>query len=442
MIPLHHDSCYVDCGSTVNNIVYFNPCSLAELSVGSILGIDCKESMAHLSQLSTREVIECTLLIKRSKVNDTKYENIWESNSKNKFSSNYQFSPSDYEILSNSAELKSIIKCKNNIISITSMYENYFSKNSPSEINDGYWNMHPMFRVIYNKESKDIIDGYHEKRDQILSLPEQSNAIVKNLTFPKTRTHENDFYHRDPLFFLTTDSIYSSMYSKPYISINLIIFYSSHTMNLLVESMGILEDYRCCIRKQLYHLFMAAFLQLNNLNLLLKESISRIKNKSFIEKEESIVESLRIISCLKKSGKYLLVLRDKIVPVMECCNFVSLEDAVKILQNKISYSSAMLCKEKNLGSIEKDVLRCCIIESNNEIRKILSFLKRKYRHLVIKKELRIRYLQRKISMDTKKNTDEIQLSPFFVSSVKELVKKLENEIKEMRSHKKGLTNKR
>ncbi|WP_092483695.1 hypothetical protein [Candidatus Ichthyocystis hellenicum] len=180
----------------MNKISTTNPLTLLELSSGAIFGFSCEES---IGQISTKDIIKASVLVEHKQLNLSKYESILDL----EHDDNHQFSYSDWNKITCSDcnnlsyydDLYAIEKFSKGTDTIIRRNHSYGDFLCYLPTDNAHWSSHPLYQVIYNKDSQDIIKNYYENRNRILSLPILSSQIAKA---PIT---ERVFYYLDPLFF-------------------------------------------------------------------------------------------------------------------------------------------------------------------------------------------------------------------------------------------------
>ncbi|WP_092483707.1 hypothetical protein [Candidatus Ichthyocystis hellenicum] len=394
--------------------------TLQDLSIGAVFGVDNKESINHLKQLTTKEMLEAAVLIKLKEVNLAKYESPLdlEIDDRHLFSSDdrNKFSTCDYNKLENGNELRSLSKYSSSINNVTK-HHHFFSDVLDTD-NSGHYN-HPMYKVIYDKESTDIIKNYYEKRDEILSLLDTPilPGITETLPSPY---RETSLPYRDPLYFKY------NLHPKNYISIGRVLrFIKSNTSSVikkLEKSISILEESRYQLNSKAYIVAKASSLQLKHSLSLLVESLSKREELcdeyivdffcSLQEKEMSIIRSLEIIILMRKVDRNFKELKERIVPFMKSINFMTLEDRIKSLKNRIS--------DYLTPGIERDE----IYSLASSLSVTSSSLKRKYHGMIIRKKSKIRHLLKKINLANEYKSGENFLDPGFIESMNSLIKKI------------------
>ncbi|WP_092483715.1 hypothetical protein [Candidatus Ichthyocystis hellenicum] len=402
-----------------------SPLTLEELSIGVVFGVDSKESIQHLMHLSHKEAIEAATMITCNKAGRSKYESNLEHRSGIKLSQIYKnnsnFSHDNYRKLGNYPELIAITLLKDHVHEAIYEYDNYLSKTLSSY--HRYRNNHPLCQIVYAENTADIIKNYHERRNEILSLPLPPTGKA----LPKTPSLEKTSHYYNPLLFLNSCHYYDRCTCKRMDSIarvvDPILKSSLKISRCLSKSIAILKSSRKRIRKQIYHLAMASLLQIESYtssfeklaNQISLESQAHLENLLDPKEERLILMSLDAIICLRNLVKYSRILKKTIVPMLELCNYVSLEDAItsfktiiiklgteieEIKENKIREINTLTEIGKMKLSIwleEIERRKSDISLYKIEIGKTCSFLKRRYPSLIARRKAVIKYLLEKIT---------------------------------------------
>ncbi|WP_092486082.1 hypothetical protein [Candidatus Ichthyocystis hellenicum] len=396
----------------------------------SIFGVDCKKSIKKIEsliQLSPREYIEFAILVNNKKVitHRTKYETILDRHYSTK---NIKFSENcdklsiynDYSLYSplcNSAEFEKLSKWKKYVDVIINMYDTQCLVSRNVHKKNSHWKMHPMYQVIYDKNNRDIIKNYYDKRDEILSLPELPASYEER---------EKILYYYDPLQFIDIRGFSNAKCSTDLLSYELMVR-ASRNVHELDKSMHILEKSNHLIRKNLYNSIMSLCLHAKSMASSLETSArNKRTNRDHpvnIEKEYSIIKSLNILVCFRDFMESLFYIKE-IINIMEFCNFVPLEDIIKVFEYIILINNTTADKDNKS-------------EYEREIASIHAFLREKYPSIITRRKFKIDTLLKKINL----SNDEIEYlitkidkdypMPIFVRSVIESVKKIKSEIKEM-----------
>ncbi|WP_092486048.1 hypothetical protein [Candidatus Ichthyocystis hellenicum] len=450
----------------------YSPCTLQGLAIGSLLDFHCKESIDILSHLTIDDVRETSLLIKRDKTNFTKYESVLENyhNSDGiKFTDNYEFSLyHDYSLYRSPSlsckfeELEVLTKCRMYINQVIDKHDEfYLDFTNPCESNSK-WGQHPICQVIYNENCGNIFENYDQRKNIIFSLPEVPQS-GKEL--------EETFYYQDPLIFFP---VCKDIMCSPYLTLSKFENIASSIIRCVNIAISILKESSSKIRRKLFCLLMASCVQVKHSALLLKKYAADRKNYeidesdefddiNLHEKELVFIKSLDVIICVNNLMQDISSLKEKTIKITEFCNFVPLEDAIKIFKNRISATNAIIERINLLASTEKtddrdyededyddsrydieyyeaskvkpdvilsgieisrfnmtsyllglrspnDVIKSKLIpyisESEGEISKISSFLKIKYQSLIASKKLKMAELKN----ETDKNKLEQEIA--------------------------------
>ncbi|WP_139057313.1 hypothetical protein [Candidatus Ichthyocystis hellenicum] len=385
--------------------------------------------MEHLMQITTKEAIESALIMKRKKVNLTKYESIWESYSSKQFHKNYnKFSLKYCSQLSNYKELKNLIKLKTIISEIIDVNTFYFLRKLPSNVSNISCNDDKMHKVICDENSADIVDDCYSGKNYVLTF--------QDISYPQSRfvsSTEEVMCHRYQPYFLKTFPIWSRKRVLLDKIISFIDSKSSSVAVLLNRSMQILEKLlKLGVKKQVYHLSMASCLQLKHSISLLKKLLSSSIRTRTSGKKETIAMSLSILIHTKNLIRDIFILKRNILPIIECHNFVHLEDLIIIFKNIISSNNINISKLNSYNLVEKKKLEHRKLVLEREIYKIYSFLRVKYTQIIKNKKSRIEYMVRSTNTDKKLCTsNKNYINPIFIKKANKLVEKLKEEIKEI-----------
>ncbi|CUT18160.1 hypothetical protein Ark11_1356 [Candidatus Ichthyocystis hellenicum] len=349
------------------------PYTLLEMSLMSVFGVSCKKSVECLSQISPKKAIEFAIIIKSKSIGcyRTKYESVFESNVDIQCHKNYdEFCFNNCDDLSNSEKVKAVISLKRSIDGIIVLTNDCFLKYFPLSEHNHFCSYFPIYQQIRS-----------------------DNFMLR-----------------------------------------IMIFELSRLLLKLLDQIGL----------DLYSLINALLIQINYYNSLLNKLLVLRKNT---------MKGCSVRECLKNYMRCSLSLKEIVIPLIECCNFVFLEDLMKIFESKILDSRL----ERYRSTYEL------------EIRNIYSFLKSKYSAIIINKRMRIKFLLKKIDLRDKDTLNKIysflkiqchkkfsnrrviikrllekvnmgisdslykdDKTLIFVRSTIELVKKLDNEIFEMK----------
>ncbi|CUT17108.1 putative coiled coil protein [Candidatus Ichthyocystis hellenicum] len=380
------------------------PPTLQDLSIKTIFGAENKAALDQIKQLSMKEIIGAAVLIKIKEVNLVKYESVLDLEIDDR-SADYRNKLSYHDC--NVDELCYLSEWNSSVNDVIKLHH-LFSEYSATEHSHIYNN--PMYDVIYNKNSTNIIKNYHEKRDEILSLPDMPSSVA---TINDSIRDED--YH-DPLYFK------QGTYPKNNNSIsNTLIFINnniSSATKALEKSMSILEEKFFQSNKQAYILAKTSSMELNHYLLVLKESLIKRDDLcdeyinffcSIKEKEMSIIRSLEIIMLMRKVDSKFRGLKN-ISYIMKSINFMTMEDRIESLKSRISSNS----------KTEHDKIR--LLTSSLSLTSYL--LKRKYHNLITRKKARIKNLLEKINLSEEYKSDENFLAPTFIESMNMLLKKI------------------
>ncbi|WP_092483691.1 hypothetical protein [Candidatus Ichthyocystis hellenicum] len=389
----------------MNTISTIAPPPLIELSSRAIWSLSCKQSISQLRQLSTEEIIRSSALIRRKQLNLSRYASYLHLESDDGCRFFYEdwnkITIGECRNSSNYKELRAVKECSNSINVIINSFRGIFLDDLPA--NDPYWKNHPVYQVIYNENSTDIIKNYRERRNEILSLPDFPGSVEN-----KSCTTERISYYYDPLFFLKK----TCLHNKDDFSPSRIRCLLKNTIVLTLEPcftrrFYTLKKNACLLRRPLSTLVMALTLQIEDSISLLEKSLSK---KDYTRgREISIMESLNAIIIFKKLCVNIKELRS-ITPIMELSNFVPLEDRVEIFKKRVLVSNP--CS----NSVNRLYLHSSLIL----LEKTRYYLK----SIVTRKKVRIKYLLEKINLGNEYKMDENFFEPVFMESAENLLKKI------------------
>ncbi|CUT18140.1 MULTISPECIES: hypothetical protein [Candidatus Ichthyocystis] len=467
-------------------VIYgYSPPTLQKLSVGCLFDLYLEESISTMSQLTINDAVEAALLMKRNRVNITKYESIKDSyrNDSIQFSGSYEFYLyHDCSIYRNSSlsgnfeELKALTQCKMYMDRIIKKYDEFSNDFTNPCKNGSKWENHPICQTIYNEDGRNIIENYNHRKDIIFSLPQTPDSGIEL---------EGVFYYHDPLVLFP---ISRDLLQSPYIVLSELKNIASSVIKYLRESLSVLEKSSSQIRGNLHCLLISSCLQIKySASSLLKYAADRESYESHPSnqyhyatcgKEELFIKSLDVIICTKNLMQDIESLKENIFKIIDLCNFIPLEDAIEIFNNRISTAKNIISRINISKSNKKSDTGCCgsseeffdnqrfeieqyeerstktetlissidlsnlsmtpyllglkspdtiierklvpfILESKMEICKISSFLKIKYPSLIVKKMIEIEELRNKTITSSSIH-------------IKESIKNLEKDIEEMK----------
>ncbi|WP_092486132.1 hypothetical protein [Candidatus Ichthyocystis hellenicum] len=433
-------------GPQGGNRLSFNPYSLSQLAMKSIFGVSSPESMKELSQVSSHEAVDAVDLIKTNVEKNrqffTKYESsLEEVKSGEKFCKMYyKFDHDDYKLLEHSEDLIILERCRANIGKLLSLSSNNFYKCLPQNEDSDCWKSNPVYQLV----NTNYEGTYEDLKNKILALPElppNSSSLDPS---------QQALYYRDPLCFLNiTECLRSTIPNYQYVLIGSLKIFASLVAKNLDESISLLEK-STSVPGHLLKLTMASLLQVKYTTLKLELLLgSRHARPINTEKSELIDESLNIVFFRRKLLTEVLKLKENILPLVECCRFLSLEDVLKIFEGRISSANERFekIKREELPSVlftDNDRMR---MEYNvslfrREVCVIGSFLKGKYQCLIPLKHSRIEKLREEVARlkekiaptSEKRSSDNTAYESFINDSAQKLemeAQGLEKEIQEM-----------
>ncbi|WP_092486106.1 hypothetical protein [Candidatus Ichthyocystis hellenicum] len=354
----------------------------------------------HLVQLSPEGAIGAAIDVGNKRVGcySTKYESDLLSSGDIRCSGIYnELCLDDYGRLSNSEEIMTIVRFRDRITKLIDFANRKLSFKKFSGEDISRCSIHPLYQVVHAKNIEDIIPLYHEKMEEIMALPMLPPPGIKS---SNPLSSEAILHYRDPLYFLRPGyalcNVEMSSYSDltdsiidPFITFNEILL--GDVNELIVD----LEASVGKISRKLHNLILAVLLQVKyNIDLLISLSYRRGTPRAhsvYCNRETDAILSLDMIVSLRKNIKFIDSIKEILMPSLELGNFISLEDVMGILRNRISDSATH------------------ISTSDLKISSISLSLGTKYRELVVKKRMRIDYLLGKIDLN---NVDAGKISSF------------------------------
>ncbi|CUT18162.1 MULTISPECIES: hypothetical protein [Candidatus Ichthyocystis] len=399
-------------------INYRNPCSLVELSMKAVLGVDCEGSIDNLMQLSPREAIEAAIIVSNRMAANyrTKYESVIESFNNRRehiefFENSSEFSLyNDYSLYSpscNFMEFEALNRWKESVKILINVHDRYSVISQKVHERDHNERINPIYKLIYSDDISDLIGDYYNRKDRNFFLPD---LIPYDIEIDKT--------YLDPLQFFdlfSSGHIYSFNASS---LLTEIVSASLKVIKNLNESMDILEKSCHCIRKKLYCLIVSSCSQAKHAASLLETAAENRSNydkhKMSFEKENL---SLDVLTCFRNFMESVFNIKE-IINIMEFFNFVPLEDVSRVLKRNFSTANDVVYK------ISRSEFRM-------EVNVISSFLIKKYESLISKKKLRMKKLLRKINPNNKVGLHSSSFQPVFVKCINQSVEKIRNEIREL-----------
>ncbi|CUT18166.1 MULTISPECIES: hypothetical protein [Candidatus Ichthyocystis] len=406
-------------------------CTLLELSTAAVYGLNCKESIDRLVPLSTKdilrgkesvdiadgleqvpsgddsqkkELVDHLKMSPKDAIEVAKSVNSWtsysyhsskyESRSENSSSStelcvNYdEICRNNYDVLSDSREIEIVLRFRNSINKIIdSIIDDLLVKHSFSSEEAMICSVHPMYHVVHAKNIGDIIPRYYDRRMEIWRLPK-----FPPLNIPRTSppSPAEILHYRDPLYFLNPKLAFCNLEIAPCSRIKEFVINPLRSNSIAVDYdlcklMVCLKESSAKMSKKSYNIIMAALLQILHSNNLLLESTSRrcVAENGPYESENLAMLSLNIVISLRNCIEIVGSIRKTLIPLLDLCNYVPLEDVTMIIRSRILNSS--------LGVYRSDWER--------EFRNISLFLKAKYNELIANKNMTIKCLLGKIDLD-------------------------------------------
>ncbi|WP_092483687.1 hypothetical protein [Candidatus Ichthyocystis hellenicum] len=390
----------------VDEVGPVNPPTLLELSAGAVLGISGLELsngeyVDYIGHLTTNEVIATSALFERKQLNLSRYESILDLESDDGYRFFYddlnEITRDDCKRLSNYSEIHALKKCRSSINVMANELHCLFLVNLPVDDARSNRKDHPLYKVIYDKDSTDIAKNYRKRRCEILSIP----------------------CCRDPLCFL--DKYYLHLYGCTRSMVKCSLKNKVRTLRGCFKfQIDALKKYSTRLQRALCALIMSLASQVENSLTLLYESLS--KNNTHLGREISIVESreipivesLNIIILFKKLCRGVELLKERVAPIMEYSNFIPLEDRIEILKRRVIISA----------SIGKPLNRSYVNSNISALNATSSYLKRKLLVLTEKRKLRIKHLLEKINLGNEYKSEENFFEPAFIDRIDSLLEKI------------------
>ncbi|WP_092483697.1 hypothetical protein [Candidatus Ichthyocystis hellenicum] len=128
------------------------------------------------------------------------------------------------------------------------------------------------------------------------------------------------------------------------------------------------------------------------------------------------MESLGIVICFRKLCKDIGTLKERIAPIMQYNNFITLEDRIAIFRKKTFASASRHCSTSSL-----------FFDNMAALKVTSSYLRTKLRSIVTKRKLRVKYLLEKINPRENYELNERIIGSVFIESIIESVIKIRTE---------------
>ncbi|WP_092486076.1 hypothetical protein [Candidatus Ichthyocystis hellenicum] len=343
--------------------ISFNPCTLMELSIQSIFGVNCKESISKLEQLSAVEIFDAAKLVKRKRVIFSMYEPVYDP---------------VHKVVDNN------VSFPNNWVKFCQ--DNCKLSSTPAELSALLYLMDKFDLVTYCCKVLLVKD-----RSKVLSIA-NGDSIPKSMDVI-IFTIRNLLNLSKKLNVKMTLSALSFLQLKHSSSPPLREIFGSH---ILVRYDKILSCFAMAALFQLKYSFSILGKALG-INILKRSCRTRniVKSVDLLMVRSSLINLLRDVSDLEKT----------ILPVIHVCNFISLEEMVKMFKMKDS----LLCKA--------------------EINMAYIILRRKYSALIASKKLMIINILEKIKQRNEaKSSDKVILLSSYMYNLSSSMQKLKNEI--------------
>ncbi|WP_092343553.1 hypothetical protein [Candidatus Ichthyocystis sparus] len=355
----------------------------------------------HLTEIPEEDIVELDRLINNAGnrritySDDTMYENNVDVSRDQALR---EFCAINYNKFDNYKELGALVQLKVCIDKVIEERDAYLSKTFFCHIDhsipddgslDGSaseheWSSHPMYMVVHSSNSSDILKNYDSKKHILFSLPEPHYLQYGDAGNPIKRPSPSDavFYNLDPLCFLGNaynkvdaccphsyvhggmcGCLFSSMMDKT-------IHSSREVLLPLIKLSASLVRSRKNISKKIYHLISAHISYIRYLFIFLRENVreflrsrnllsSLTTTRNFIYesgydgkmdrigiKDGNNIESLKIISCVRRFINAVSLLEKNIIPVIDLLNFVNLKDEAVVtgitLAKYVNTDSAMM----------------------------------------------------------------------------------------------------
>ncbi|CUT18163.1 MULTISPECIES: hypothetical protein [Candidatus Ichthyocystis] len=384
-------------------------CTLLELSMKSVFGVDCKESLGHLMQLSHTEAFEFATLMRREGVSFSKYEPILESSSgREMFPERWDKFCDDHRwLLGNPNDLRLISSFTVVMEKVIGIVGRMFPEKFDLDTIDCLWKYNLIYQIVNNKIGSDIVKAYYATEGTVLALMEPSNA-ADGLILPSLNSSADVFCYYDPMCFFPVHNHINGGRCSSALEIYKSIFSMLFDVSVVVYDLSESKDN---ISKILYHVLMAALLQIEKTLLKADEVRYELVGRRGvgIERRLSIIESLNLITCLRSIKKDVCKVERTILLAIKNCNFVPLED--------------MMSMFKSISEREEEI-KC-------ELVVVSAFLKTKYPQLIEKRRVMVRSMLDKVRRSEVSDSGCMCLTHEHIDNIYKSVEKLNNEIKEM-----------
>ncbi|WP_141663209.1 MULTISPECIES: hypothetical protein [Candidatus Ichthyocystis] len=372
----------------------FSPCTLLELSMKSVFGIKCKESIDILMQLSRNEIIDAAILVKRGKMSFSMYDNICDDVPED-YDAVYPF-PDDWvdfckdncSLSNNPIELGTLLGFMSKINFIDSCVNSILGKDrskvlsviAEDKVTEVPSSMIFMFYII-NSLLDDLKTLRFRRMGLFRELPLQLRNSVSPISLIKV-LRRNILGKYDKLLWYLTAA--ASLQLK-------------HSFSLLGSSVDC--DFLCA------YFMSGGAREVDRMDGIVADLSIPEDIVNDTEDERSFRS--RATSCLNEFISDVEVLGGTILPVIHVCNFLPLEDMMEMFKRK----GSLLCKK--------------------QIDSVCSLLRRKYLGIIRRKKLRVGVLIEKIKQSKEVSMDENNLSPVSLSVMNKSVIRLRNEVRSM-----------
>ncbi|CUT18143.1 MULTISPECIES: hypothetical protein [Candidatus Ichthyocystis] len=335
----------------------------------------------HLTEISEEDIVKFDRLINNAGNNRITHsdDNMYEGSvDVSRDQALREFCTINYNKFDNYKELGALVQLKICIDKVIEERDTYLSKTFFCHIghslpDDGNldecaseheWSSHPMYTVVHSSSSDDILKNYDRKKHIIFSLPEPPYLQYGDEGDPIKRHSPSDavFYNLDPLCFLGNaynevaaccphsyihggmcEYLFSSMLGKTIDS-------SIEVLLPLIKLSDYLVGSRKNISAKIYHLISAHISYIRYLFIFLHENVkefvesrnslsSLVVTRNYIyesgyggkmhridRKDRKNIESLEIISCVRRFINAVSLLEKNIIPVIDLLNFVNLKE--------------------------------------------------------------------------------------------------------------------
>ncbi|WP_092486103.1 hypothetical protein [Candidatus Ichthyocystis hellenicum] len=385
---------------------YYNPSTLLELSASFVFGVDCKESLRYLGQLSNTEAFEFATLIRRGGVSFSKYEYVLDSSSgREMFPDRWDKFCEDHRwLLSNPNDLRLMSSFTSVMERITVVVDFMFSDKLSCNMVDFYWRHNPIYQIVNNRYGTDIIRAYYEMESEILNLKDPVK-IKKGLVLPILKSEEDVFCYYDPMCFFPVHSYISGERCLLAENVYELVWSMLLDVGTLIYD---LTESKSGVRRSLYYVLISLSLQIEKMLLNAERVKYGIIGKGILtrDRKKSVIESLKLITCLRNLKKSVGKIEKTTLRAIKNCNFIPLEDVMRMFELVVNRDEMY----------------------RSEIVVVSSFLKKKYPSLIESRKIMIESLLGKIKQS---DNDKGYLTQSYLDNVNRSIEKMRKEIEEM-----------